>query len=57
MYTILSKSEGVPFQISFFLGDLRFNDPIGSCKFLPLTTFLQINLGVRFLTDLLTRFC
>ena len=27
MYTILSKSEGVPFQISFFLGDLTWNDP------------------------------
>ena len=28
VYTILSKSEGVPFQISFFLGDLTWNDPI-----------------------------
>ena len=28
VYTILSKSEGVPFQISFFLGDLTWNDPV-----------------------------
>ena len=27
VYTILSKSEGVPFQILFFLGDLTWNDP------------------------------
>ena len=28
VYTILSKSEGVPFQNSFFWGDLTWNDPI-----------------------------
>ena len=28
VYTILSKSEGVPFQILFFWGDLTWNDPI-----------------------------
>ena len=28
MYTILSKSEGAPFQISFFWGDLTWNDPM-----------------------------
>ena len=27
LYTILSKSEGVSFQISFFWGDLIWNDP------------------------------
>ena len=28
-----SKSEGVPFQISFFLGDLTRNDPVGIQKY------------------------
>ena len=37
MYTILSKSEGVPFQISFFWGDLTWNDPIAISVLLAYT--------------------
>ena len=35
VYTILSKSEGVPFQISFFWGDLSWNDP-SACIYVKL---------------------
>ena len=53
MYTILSKSEGVPFKISFFWGDLTWNDPIcnsniinvemNGVKLPKLTTFLYFS--------------
>ena len=35
MCKFLSKSGGVPFQISFFWGDLTRNDPIDKYEIIP----------------------
>ena len=46
-----SKSGGVPFQISFFLGDLTRNDPLVSLKKNVATENLKKIVFIRGLTE------
>ena len=41
-----SKSGGVPFQISFFLGDLTRNDPVIICAQNEKIMMTRLSLGV-----------